>query len=233
VNEGPERRFDPHSRSLLTVRDLPRFSGDSLFDRIGRAVCSAECLPRKELFESWEVARRARRKLRGGRVLDLAGGHGLTARLALVLDATSESAVVVDRRIPKSAQTLADALDESFPRLSGRVELRESDLDAVEVARGDLVLAVHACGALTDAVIDRVVGAGARLAALPCCHDTSTCDTGGLDAWLDVGTAIDAVRATRLRASGFTVKLERIPATITPKNRLILAWPDSPGLGAA
>jgi len=47
-----------------------RFSGATLFDRIGLAVCEAGCLPRKELYEAWEVARRARRWFRGGRVID-------------------------------------------------------------------------------------------------------------------------------------------------------------------
>jgi len=218
-------RFDPHSRSLLTRRDLPRFPGDSLFDRIARAVCEADCLPRKELYESWEVARRARRRMRAGRVVDLAGGHGLTARIALLLDATSPSAIVVDSRIPESAQPLAEALDAAWPRLRGRVELREADLESVPLEPSDLVTAVHACGALTDRIIDRVVAARARLAALPCCHDAATCDSGGLHAWMELGLAVDSVRAERLRSLGFTVKLESISEAITPKNRLILAVP--------
>ena len=57
-----ETRFDPGSRSRLTPRDLPRFEGATLFDRVARAVCRASCLPRKELYESWEVARRVRRR---------------------------------------------------------------------------------------------------------------------------------------------------------------------------
>jgi hypothetical protein len=56
-------RFSPSSRARLTSHDLGRFAGSGLFDRIGRAVCEAGCLPRKELYEAWEVARRARRLL--------------------------------------------------------------------------------------------------------------------------------------------------------------------------
>src|SRR5688500_18028615 len=41
--------FSPSSRGRLTDRDLDRFSGDTLFPRIARAVCHAKCLPRKEL----------------------------------------------------------------------------------------------------------------------------------------------------------------------------------------
>lgn len=222
---APETGFDRHSRSVLTHRDRPRFPSESLFDRIGRAVCDAACLPRKELYESWEVARRARRRMRGGRVVDLAGGHGLTARIALLLDATSGAAVVVDRRIPSSAAKLGAALDATWPRLVGRVALHEGAIDDTELASTDLVFAVHACGALTDRVIDRVVAARARLAALPCCHEAATCDAGGLDAWMELGLAIDSTRALRLRAAGYEVKLESISPAITPKNRLLLAVP--------
>lgn len=217
--------FDPRSRSPLTRRDLGRFPGDTLFDRIARAVCEAEALPRKELYESWETARRARRLFRGGRVIDLAGGHGLTARIALVLDATSPSAIVVDPKIPESAEPVGAQLDAAFPRLVGRVTMQRARLEEQPLGAGDLVFAVHACGALTDRVIDRVIDARARLAALPCCHDARTCDAGGLDAWMELGLAVDSVRAMRLRAAGYRVKLGAIPEAITAKPRLLLAEP--------
>ena len=53
--------YDLSSRSKLTPRALPHFEGGTLFDRIARVVCRTDCLPRKELYESWEVARRASR----------------------------------------------------------------------------------------------------------------------------------------------------------------------------
>ena len=88
--------FDRASRGRLTHHDLGRFPSESLFDRIARAVCSAGCLPRKELYETWEMARRVRRLCRGGRVADIAGGHGLLAQILLILDQTSASALVVE-----------------------------------------------------------------------------------------------------------------------------------------
>ena len=48
---------------------------------------------RKELYESWEVARRARRLFRGGRIVDLGAGHGLLAHVMLILDDSSPSAL--------------------------------------------------------------------------------------------------------------------------------------------
>ncbi len=50
--------FSPASRGRLTDHDLGRFPGDTLLDHIGRAVCRAGCLPRKELYEAWEAALR-------------------------------------------------------------------------------------------------------------------------------------------------------------------------------
>ena len=71
--------FDPSSKDRLTDHDLGRFPDDTLFHRLARVVCHAGCLPRKELFEAWETAKRVRRVCRGGRVVDLGGGHGLLA----------------------------------------------------------------------------------------------------------------------------------------------------------
>src|SRR5689334_11573837 len=126
--DAPARPFSHASRNRLTSRDLPRFPSDSLFDRIARAVCRTECLPRKELYEAWEVARRTRRRFRGGRVVDLACGHGLVAHLMLVLDDTSPCSLAIDTRIPESAALLAAELTRTWPRLAGRVALEERPL---------------------------------------------------------------------------------------------------------
>jgi hypothetical protein len=115
--------FAQSSRSRLTPRDLPRFPDSTLLHRVARAVCRADCLPRKELFESWEVARRARRRFRGGRVVDLACGHALLAHLMLLLDDSSPTAVGADTRLPASAPVLAAAMQAEWPRLAGRVSL--------------------------------------------------------------------------------------------------------------
>src|SRR5260221_2875328 len=92
--------FCPSSRARLTDRDLDRFVGDTLFDRLARAVCHAGCLPRKELYEAWEVARRARRLFRGGRAVDLGAGHGLLAPVMLLPDGTSPSPLAADHTVP-------------------------------------------------------------------------------------------------------------------------------------
>lgn len=217
--------FSPHSRSRLTAKDLARFAGSTLFDRLGRAVCGAGVLPRKELFESWEVARRARRLFRGGRVVDVAGGHGLLAYVMLLLDDSSPAATVIDPAITESSTKVRAALVGTWPRLAGRVTFVTGTLEQVTLGVDDIVVSSHACGALTDAVIDAAACAQARLAVLPCCHDADTRDAGPLTGWMDAALAIDARRATRLEQRGYRVWTQTIPATITPKNRLLLGAP--------
>jgi hypothetical protein len=221
--------LDPSSRVRLKPTTARHFTGDTLFDRIARVVCEANCLPRKELYESWEVARRTRRRFRGGRVVDLACGHGLVAHLMLLLDDTSSSALCADRRRPGSARQLSNAMMRAWPRLEGRITYEERSVEEVELGPDDVVVSTHACGALTDLVLARAVAAGARVAVLPCCHDEDTCDTGELEGWIDLSLAIDVTRAQRLSSLGYAVYTQLVPPTITPRNRLLMGERRSEG----
>jgi hypothetical protein len=221
----PIMAFSHGSRSRLNRRALPLFEGESLFARLARAVCDAECLPRKELYEAWEVARRTRRLMRGGRVVDLAAGHGLLAFAMLLLDDSSPLAVCVDPRKPASADRLQAILVERWPRLAGRVSYLEQPLASFELASTDMVVCAHGCGGLTDEVLDRAAQVRARVAVLPCCHDLGSGDTGGLEGWIEGDVAIDAVRAWLLRARGYRIRTQKIPGSVTPKNRLLLGEP--------
>ena len=217
--------FSRSSRGRLTERDLARFPGETLLDRVARAVCRAGCLPRKELYEAWETARRVRRLFRGGRIVDLAAGHGLLAQLMLILDDTSPSALAVDAVVPPSAATLHQVLVERWPRLAGRLTFVSSPLDVVEILPGDIVVSVHACGGLTDVVLERATIGRARVAVLPCCHDVDVSDAGALSGWMDHALAIDVVRARHLASHGYQIWTQRIPPDITPKNRLLIGAP--------
>ena len=223
------RHFDAGSKTRLTEHDFPRFAGSTLFDGIGRAVCRAECLPRKELYEAWEVARRARRLFRGGRVVDLAGGHGLLASIMLLLDDSSPAAIVVDTAIPDSAKKLSASLETDWPRIAGRIMFLEQPIETIALDADDVIVSSHACGGLTDVVLDRAIAGGARVAVLPCCHNLDDSHANDLTGWIDGALAMDVRRAERLRTNGYRVWTQTIPESITPKNRLLLAGKqDSP-----
>ena len=204
---------------------LEHFSGSTLFDRLARAVCEAEVLPRKELYEAWETARRVRRRFRSGPIVDLAAGHGLLAWILLVLDDSSPEALCVDVRKPRSAEALQDVMLRHWPRLEGRVRYFVSDAAAVELPEGALLACVHGCGPLTDTVLDRAIDARLRVAVLPCCQGGTRCDSGELTGWLPIDLAVDVTRVARLRTAGFRVWTAKLPEEMTPKNRLLMAEP--------
>ena len=220
-----EGSFSMSSKARLTERDLGRFSGDTLFERVARAVCRAGCLPRKELYEAWEIARRIRRRFRGGRIVDLAAGHGLLAHVLLILDDSSSAALLVDTAPPKSAARVHAVLVEAWPRLAGRITSANLSLESTTLTAEDLVVSSHACGALTDLVLDRAATARARVAVLPCCHDLVLNQRGSLSGWMEQSLAVDVMRAVRLEQRGYRVWTQTIPAAITPKNRLLLGEP--------
>ena len=171
------------------------------------------------------MGRRVRRLFRGGRVLDLGGGHGLLAQIMLLLDDSSPTALVIDKALPASTAKLHNVLVESWPRLSARIRFVTCTMDDVEILDTDIVVSCHACGAITDRVLDRAVGARARVAVLPCCHDLDSGDDGGLSGWVNGAAAIDIVRARRLAERGYRIWTQAIPEAITPKNRLLLGAP--------
>ena len=173
------------------------------------------------------MARRVRRLFRGGRVVDLAGGHGLLAHVMLIADRSSPSAVVVDAELPVSGRRIHVALSQCWPELEGRVDFAETAIDEIALEASDVIVSCHACGTLTDRVLQRAVDARARVAVLPCCHDLASSDTGGLTGWIDGPAAVDIVRAVRLSERGYRTWTKTIPADITRQNRLLLGAPQS------
>ena len=210
------------SKNRLTPGQQSLFAGDNLFDKIARAVCRAGTLPRKELHEAWEMAKRVRRRYRGGRVLDLACGHGLLAHIMLILDDSSETAIAVDRKIPLNATKLSDALITTWPRLKDRVIYKQVEIEDIDVMPDDLVVSTHACGSLTDLIIDKAIEQRARVAVLPCCHNLKESPTDGLEGWMDKTLAVDTARAVKLKSKGYRIVTQKIPDDITPKNRLLM-----------
>jgi hypothetical protein len=174
------------------------------------------------------MARRVRRLFRGGRVVDLGGGHGLLAQVMLLLDDSSPTALVVDKTLPPSSATLHDVIVAAWPRLAGRIAFVASGIEEVSIVDTDIVVSSHACGALTDLVLARAAAARARVAVLPCCHDLDAGDDGRLSGWVDGAVAVDIVRAVRIEQQGYRIWTQAIPEGITPKNRLLIGAPLQP-----
>ncbi|HEY3352293.1 MAG TPA: methyltransferase [Polyangia bacterium] len=99
-----------------------------------------------------------------------------------------------------------------------------------------LVVALHACGAAADAILDRAVAAGARrLLLVPCCTGAgvpalpaaaAAAEALGVPRHAPVRrrflqAMVDSERTLRLEAAGYeTAVIELVPPTVTPHNLL-------------
>ena len=232
------------SRTKLRPRDVPSFADAEppLFSEVAQAVCTAGVLPRKELYEAWEVATRIDAAFENHtRVADLAAGHGLLAWMLLLLArqrGLPRTVVCVDVRMPASVDALSAALTDRWPELGDGscFHYVEGGINEVVAGPETLLTAVHACGPLSDLVLERAAAANAAAAVVPCCHslrkqpipDLPGLTREALVAAADLvgpSAAIDAFRAEVLRARGYYVELAHIPVEISPYNRLLLCYP--------
>jgi hypothetical protein len=183
-----------------------------------------------------EIARIAPR---AGTLVDAAAGKGAVglAAIATVLDPKAWRLIAIER----------DAHRVELLRRAGS----DLPLDARACDVGDpaawpddptLVVALHACGLATDAVIDRAIAARARHVLLvPCCYggfathaDAARPTDAYAHDWADAmgvrpgvlraslaRTLTDAERTLRLEAAGYeTTVIDPIPASVTPFGRL-------------
>jgi hypothetical protein len=93
-------------------------------------------------------------------------------------------------------------------------------------AGGAGFVALHACGALTDACLGVAIRARGAVAALPCCYTgTAAGAPPALRRALGVSMAADVARVYRMEREGFTADFAAVPRAITPMNRALVAVP--------
>jgi hypothetical protein len=91
-----------------------------------------------------------------------------------------------------------------------------------------LFVSIHACGSLTDQVIDMAIGNRKPFAVMPCCyefHNNRYFSPELIDYFSDKEDAIDAARVRKIQNRGFKVILRNIPKEISDKNRIIIGVP--------
>jgi hypothetical protein len=176
-----------------------------------------------------EIERVGKRAL----VVDAAAGHayaGLVAAERLGI----ERLHVIEREPAR-----AERCRQAAARLTRPVELTVATGDVADralwPAAPDLVIALHACGTASDAILDASVAAGTRwLLLVPCCyahavpfsataerHAATLGVTHGEVRRRLIESLVDAERTLRLEAAGYDVTVVPFVApTVTPHNLL-------------
>ncbi|OEU07209.1 hypothetical protein FRACYDRAFT_251549 [Fragilariopsis cylindrus CCMP1102] len=153
---------------------------------------------------------------------------------------SSISAVCIDLKMPKSSETVATVFKETFYNNSTAGECTESNLDWNYVEgpieyiiphSSTLLVGIHACGTLSDKIIDLAISSNSSLALVPCCHTKKQFTADQQNNFLtqqqnySLTDFIDNYRKQKLIDHGYTVHEIFIPSEFTPKNRILLCIP--------
>ena len=126
-------------------------------------------VPRKELFEAFEVAQVVQRHFaEAPRITEFCAGCGLLS-IFLVLLKPSRQLRCLDKRRGPLAVKLLQALRPLWPCLA-QIEWQEQDARHGLGAQGELVASCHACSVLSDEIILAAKRGRSPLVLVPCCY---------------------------------------------------------------
>lgn len=232
--EEPERSGLLRYRGTLDPLHERHFQGEGLHQAFARALARRRAVPFKEILESFEFFTRVRKRVRAPSVVDLCAGHGLVGVLYALFERKVEHVLLVDRSPPVSRAAVLEAAREVGPWVEGKIRQEQRNLRRAPLTpdAGSAVVAVHACGTLSDLALEAALAARGPVALLPCCrpHRRSPAPPAvALAVGADVAWDID--RTYRLEAAGYHVRWDELPPAITPMNRVLVGYPRS-GQGA-
>ncbi|MDX9723631.1 MAG: hypothetical protein RBU37_22985 [Myxococcota bacterium] len=233
----PAQRF----RLFTTLNDHPQIAkiGECIDRRMMRyvspgtmiaklvaALAESRALPLKEVIESFEFVQCVRKWVRAPQLADLCCGHGLVGLLFAALERNVEQVILLDQLRPPNHTLCLDAVAAAAPWVREKLQYVQAPLaSALEyLAPGCSVVAVHACGARTDKVLELAIHHQSALAVMPCCYRKAS-NRAPLCLQERLGPALsaDIHRSYQLEAAGYRVSWSAISPDITPMNRILRA----------
>ncbi|RMF55407.1 hypothetical protein D6745_02375 [Candidatus Woesearchaeota archaeon] len=207
VIEGPEIKHEAELRSLADFR-----------------------LKEKELNEAFAFYKKVSPLFPSlDYVVDLCCGNGLNGML-WVLQGNAKKAVSIDREENPNFERVRRRILECGNLNQESIVFYQKDIyEPLPILTGKgLIISIHACGELTDKVIDSSIGHSLPFAVMPCCHDyenKSDYIIPQILRYFDIGIAIDIMRAIHIHQAGYDIILRRISEKITEKNLILIGKP--------
>jgi len=91
------------------------------------------------------------------------------------------------------------------------------------IPQGDAYISIHACGELTDKIIEHAIAMRKPFAVVPCCHSSSMhLSEDILKHFLHKDEAIDALRIYYAQSREYTMIVKSMPTYITKKNKILI-----------
>ena len=173
----------------------------------------------KEIRESFDFTDRVHELTKGKRVLEIGCGHGLVGSI-LIEKGYAKTVTMLDKRITKANSKIISALN-NHTRLFFNLK-DAADPSALENLEFDAVIGVHACGDLTDTLIDIAIRKGASVAVATCCMDKLR--NPKMRKYLQIygELGVEIKRVQKLMDAGYEVSVRSLKSSITPKNRIIM-----------
>lgn len=182
-------------------------------------------LPKKEFFEITHMVEAIRRHIDPWAPLfDCCSGHGLLGML-LACDPRIPRATVLDLHFPPNQARLLLALSAHQPGLEQRLTFLEANVSTYQGFCPGALVAAHACGLATDAILEAAVRNRARFFIMTCCISREVAEYHGMSRVHGLEPEINARRLQIAAAQGYTVTTLSIDARITPWNTILAGWP--------
>ena len=214
------------SKTHIGKNTIALFQGSTLTDSLVRELAHERALGIKEVTEAFEFYAAIRKHVRNECIVDLCCGHGLAGLLFAVFDRKTQKVMLCDRSRPRGFELVWRAALRAAPWVEEKVSYHTGTLEEIapRLPKGSTVLAVHACGRLTDDCLAIARDLGGPAAVLPCCrsHDGHPAPYSLRNALGD-DVAYDVHRTYAMEEAGHKVRWRSIPEAITPMNRVLIA----------
>lgn len=194
---------------------------------ITRLLCLNQLLARKEYYESLYVLRALYPFLQTSVVIyEAAAGHGFFSLMASLLLPGCHSMTLIDRRRPKSFDTMIELFSAHFPFMKCRLTYTQQAIERLDrLPEPGILVGIHACGKMTDTIIALGLRSELSIAVVPCCIDKHESEVLlGIDPrqeYKQVQDATYSARRLELMQHGRSIVETTIPQVLTPYNRVL------------